>query len=112
MSSARKVLTMCAAVMLAGAPIWAAPATAKYRALHRVPQRLDRVPHRPAYGAYGYPGPVHRTYGSPGYNPRDEQFIIRQPNGTYIGTDPDPSIRAYMRHDNIGPNGIPSGGSP
>jgi len=40
--------------------------------------------------------------------PYDEKIVTR-PNGIVIGTDPDPSIRAYMRRDNIGPNGTSGG---
>ena len=64
-----------------------------------------------AYGAYGPYGGFIPTddYSTPrtGYKyfgPYDER-IVTMPNGTVLGTDPDPSIRAQMRRDGIGPNG-------
>jgi hypothetical protein len=83
---------------------------------------LTRVHHRALYPR-AYAGPDyawHGAYAGPAYNvttipagphtgyrysgPYDER-IITQPNGIVIGTDPDPNIRAYMRRDDIGPNG-------
>ena len=65
------------------------------------------------YSRYQY-APRADTYASPrgygAFSSRGGSPIVTQPNGTYIGTDPDPSIRTYMNHDNIGPNGAFGGG--
>jgi hypothetical protein len=66
----------------------AAPATAKLRIQH----------HTHPQAAYNRAVPP----SSPRFS---EDRIIREPNGKVIGTDPDASIRAYMRRDNGGPNG-------
>jgi hypothetical protein len=36
------------------------------------------------------------------YNGSYDERLILRPDGTVAGTDPDPSIRAYMRRDNGG----------
>jgi hypothetical protein len=87
------------------------PAIARTRVVH----------HRAVYpGAYA--GPTYNGASNGASNalsgartgnrysgPYDER-IITQPNGIVSGTDPDPKIRAYMRRDNIGPNGGSGGG--
>jgi hypothetical protein len=68
------------------------------------------------YGSYGGGSYFYADEGAPPVTQRfrgplyaGEDPIVRQPNGKYLGTDPDPNVRAYMRHDNIGPNGTPGG---
>ena len=103
MSPTPKLLTVAiglAAVVTS--QISATPAAAKYRHYYGSYRHL--------HAGYGYGAPVYPG-ATPGYSPYNERYIIRQPNGTYIGTDPDANIRTYMRHDNIGPNGVPSGPS-
>jgi hypothetical protein len=66
-----------------------------------------RVYHYKTYHAprtsHGY---VYRSRGYYGSYP-NEDLIIRQPGTGFFNTDPDSSVRAYMRRDNIGPNGTP-----
>ena len=74
-----------------------------------------RTRHRAAqHPAYGYVAPRSDLSAViPGrryYGPYDER-IVTLPNGYVIGTDPDPSIRAGMRRESIGPNGT-GGGAP
>ena len=76
-------------------------------AMARSPVHHPAVGHRAFDGAYaGVPindYSVPRT-GYKYFGPYDER-IVTMPNGTVLGTDPDPSIRAQMRRDGIGPNG-------
>jgi hypothetical protein len=88
-----------------------APAMAKTK--HHPPAH-----HRAYSGAYGAGPNGAGAYG--GFIPNDDystprtgykyfgpynERLVTMPNGTVLGTDPDPSIRAYMRRDGIGPNG-------
>jgi len=59
-----------------------------------------------AYGGAAYRAPTTQGAhtGLPYYGPYDER-IVTMSNGIVLGTDPDPSIRAQMRRDGIGPNG-------
>jgi hypothetical protein len=61
---------------------------------------------RHSYRAY-YPARVYRAARAP----TNEDLLIRGPYGRVVGTDPDASIRAYMRRDGIGANatGVSSG---
>jgi hypothetical protein len=65
----------------------------------------------PPSGPYFLPDagalPVRPVYG-PAY--AHDDLIVRQENGKYLGTDPDPNIRAQMRHDNVGPDIVGGGG--
>ena len=86
-----------------------APAMAKTRTHHHgAHYRAYSGPYEGGAAAYG--GFVNNNdYASPrtGYKyfgPYNER-IVTMPNGTVLGTDPDPTIRAYMRRDGIGPNG-------
>jgi hypothetical protein len=83
----------------------AAPAMARTRVHH------PAVGHRAFGGAYARTpyGVPNNDYSVPrtGYKyfgPYDER-IVTMPNGTVLGTDPDPFIRNQMRRDGIGPNG-------
>jgi hypothetical protein len=93
------------------------------------PYRHGDYHHTHHYGAFGShdyaPYGIHRYPGSgpyfypdagalparPHYGPAyaNDDLIVRQPNGQYLGTDPDPNIRAYMHHDNVGPNVVGGG---
>ena len=107
MSTTMKILISAIGV---GAML-ATPAMARTRAHH------SAVHHRAYNGAYGsgpYGGFIpNNDYSVPrtGYRyfgPYNEA-IVTMPNGTVLGTDPDPGIRAQMRRDGIGPNGSRSG---
>jgi hypothetical protein len=88
----------------------ATPAMAGTRVHHVVGHRAV-VNHRAFGGAYAgpaYDGPnndysVPRT-GYKYFGPYNER-IVTMPNGTVLGTDPDPFIRSQMRRE-IGPNGV------
>ena len=89
----------------------AVPAMAQTRVHHPAAGHRAAVDQRAFGGAYAG-GPAHnrannsfrmpRT-GEKYFGPYDER-IVTLPNGTVLGTDPDPSIRSQMRRD-IGPNG-------
>jgi hypothetical protein len=83
----RTLATGFALAAVMGMPGWEAPAAAAKQRIHRHAAQHPRELHHPADRARN-----------------NEGLIVRQPNGVYIGTDPDPSVRAYMRHDNIGSN--------
>jgi hypothetical protein len=78
------------------------------------------VSHHAIY-ARAYAGPPHGLPGTPlplahtgqRYNGPYNEKIITSPNGIVAGTDPDASIRAYMRRDSGGAGAAGSGfGSP
>ena len=106
MSTTMKIVISAIAV---GA-LLAAPAVAGTR-VHHPANGHRAADHRAFGGAYGG-GPAYgranssfampRT-GEKYFGPYDER-IVTLPNGTVLGTDPDPSIRSQMRRD-IGPNG-------
>ena len=89
----------------------ATPAMARTPGHHPAVGHRAVVNHRAFSGAYAgpaYNGPsndysVPRT-GHRYFGPYDER-IVTMPNGTILGTDPDPFIRSQMRRD-IGPNGV------
>ena len=79
----------------------ATPATAKPRVHHRAAYprayagSVNNVPNNALMGVH-----TGQRYNGP-YNER----IITSPNGIVLGTDPDASIRAYMRRDGAGAGG-------
>jgi hypothetical protein len=78
--------------------------------------------HHPAVGHRAFGGAYAASpYGAPSndysvprtgykyFGPYDER-IVTMPNGTVLGTDPDPFIRNQKRRDGIGPNRTGSAG--
>jgi hypothetical protein len=104
--NAKRILTAAVAIGMVAGTCATADAYAWRHREYRAPQSRHAYVRRPPadYGAV-VTGSNRYYGGAP-----NEDLVIRQPNGTYIGTDPDANIRAYMRHDNTGPNGQPGAG--